>query len=112
MRTLLKPIKYRPEGRMIYKSRSGERCPHGKLTAAETPGTTENVCTLCYAILLPGRKLAFRAGFWPDCYRENTKIGPPAGLRPAGEPISVLSRQQSGQNPARKADFWLGSTIA
>jgi hypothetical protein len=35
--------------------------------------------TLCYAIVLPGRKSAFRAGFWPDCYRENTEIGPPAG---------------------------------
>ncbi len=38
--------------------------------------------TLCYAIVLPGRKSAFRAGFWPDCYREATEIGPPAGLRP------------------------------
>ncbi len=48
--------------------------------------------TLCYAIVLPGRKSAFRAGFWPDCYRENTEIGPPAGRRPAGEPFSVPSR--------------------
>jgi hypothetical protein len=40
----------------------------------------------------PGRKSAFRAGIWPDCYRENIEIGPPAGLRPAGEPISLLSR--------------------
>ncbi len=35
---------------------------------------------------------AFRAGFWPDCFRESTEIGPPAGRRPAGGPISVLSR--------------------
>ncbi len=48
--------------------------------------------TLCYAIVLPGRKSAFRAGFWPDCYRERTEIGPPAGGRPAGGRISVLSR--------------------
>ncbi len=48
--------------------------------------------TLCYAIVLPGRKWAFRAGFWPDCYRESTNIGSPAGLRPAGGPILVLSR--------------------
>jgi hypothetical protein len=26
-------------------------------------------------VVLPGRNSAFRAGFWPDCYRENTKIG-------------------------------------
>ncbi len=38
---------------------------------------------LCYAIVLPGRKSAFRAIFWPDCYLENTEIGPQAGLRPA-----------------------------
>ena len=31
---------------------------------------------LCYAIVLPGRKSAFRAGFWPDCFRESTEIGP------------------------------------
>ena len=30
---------------------------------------------------LPGCKSAFQAGFWPDCYRENTEIGPPAGRR-------------------------------
>ncbi len=49
------------------------------------------VTMLCYAIVLPGRKSAFRAGFWPDCSRESTEIGPPAGRRPAGGPISVLS---------------------
>ncbi len=47
---------------------------------------------LCYAIVLPGRTSAFRAGFWLDYYREITEIGPPAGLRPAGGPISVFSR--------------------
>ncbi len=36
-------------------------------------------CILCYAIVFPGRKSAFRAGFWPDCYRESPEIGPPAG---------------------------------
>ncbi len=48
--------------------------------------------TLCCAIVLPGRESAFRAGFWPDCYRESTDIGPPAGRRPAGGLISVPSR--------------------
>ena len=36
--------------------------------------------------VLPGRKVAFRAGFWPDCCRESTEIGPPAKIRP-GRPI-------------------------
>ncbi len=64
------------------------------------------------AIMLPGQKSAFRAGFWPDCSRENIEIDFLAGLRPAGGPISVLFRQQSSQNPARKADLRPGSTIA
>ena len=68
--------------------------------------------TLCYAIVLPGRKSGFRAGFRPDSSRGNLKIGPPAGLRPAGGPILMLSRLESGRNPARKPDFRPGSTIA
>ncbi len=48
--------------------------------------------TLCYAIMLPGRRSAFRAKFWQDCCRKRTEISPPAGLRPAGGPISVFSR--------------------
>ena len=43
-------------------------------------------------VMLPDRKSAFRAGFRPDCYRESTESGPPAGRRPAGGPISVFSR--------------------
>ncbi len=58
--------------------------------------------TLCYAIVLPGRKSACRAGFLPDCYRENTKTA----LRPADV---VSSRYQSGQNLVRNADFRPGS---
>jgi hypothetical protein len=46
---------------------------------------------LCYAVVLPGRKSTFHAGFWPDRCRESIEIGPPAGLRPAGGPMSVLS---------------------
>ncbi len=44
-------------------------------------------CTLCYAIVPPGRESAFRAEFWPDCYRESTEVGPPAGRRPAGPEV-------------------------
>ncbi len=69
-------------------------------------------CTLCYVIVIPARKSAFRTGFWPACYRESTEIGPPAGRRPAGGPISVLSRSQAGHNPVQKADLRPGSTIA
>ncbi len=35
--------------------------------------------SLRYAVVLPGRKSALRARFWPDCYRENTEMGAPAG---------------------------------
>ena len=33
-----------------------------------------------------------RAGVGPDCYRENTENGTPAGLRPAGKLISMSAR--------------------
>ncbi len=57
--------------------------------------------TLCCGIVPPVRKSAFRAGIWPDCYREGTESGPPAGRRPAGK--LVFSRLQSG--PPFPADF-------
>ncbi len=43
-----------------------------------------------------------------------TAIGKPtkSGLRPAGGPISVFSRQLSGQNLTRKADLRPRDTIA
>jgi hypothetical protein len=63
------------------------------------------MATVCYAIVLPGPKSTFWAAFG----RTATGTSPP---RPAGRPISVLSRSQSGQNPARKADFLPGNTIA
>ncbi len=44
---------------------------------------------LSYAMVLPGRKSAFRAGFCPDGHRESTEIGPPAGRRLAGLPKIV-----------------------
>ncbi len=49
--------------------------------SSQTPPHNPPKDTLCYAIVLPGRKSAFQAGFWPDCYRESTEIGSPAGLR-------------------------------
>ncbi len=69
-------------------------------------------CILCYAIVLPGPKSAFRAGFRPDSLRESLKIGPPAGLRPARGPISSFVLLESDRNPSRKTDSRPGSTIA
>ncbi len=53
--------------------------------------------TLCRAILLPCRKSAFRAVFEPDCYRESTEVGPPAGRGPAGGTILMFP----GSSPAK-----------
>ncbi len=66
---------------------------------------------LCYAIVLAGRRLGLRAGLQPDSIWESFEIGPPAGLQPAGGPILMFSRLESGQNPARKPDFRPGGTI-
>ncbi len=71
-------------------------------------------CTPCYAIEPPGRKSGFRAEFRPDSNRENLKSCSPAGLRlrPAGRPILMFSRLESGRNLARKPDFGPGNKIA
>ncbi len=70
--------------------------------------STNNVVpdrTLCYTILLPGRKPGFRVAFQPDSSRESFKIGLQAGRKPAGGPISKLSRKES-------AEFQPGSPIS
>ena len=46
--------------------------------------------TLCFAIVPPGRKSVFRAGFRPDSDRENLKIGTPAGRRAAGHKYCLV----------------------
>ncbi len=61
--------------------------------------------TLCYAIVFPGHKSAFRSGFWPGCYRESIEIGPPAGRRTDFGFFPVAFRPKSGPEgrfPARK----------
>ncbi len=58
--------------------------PSRSANGARTAQTDLRVLTLCYAIVLPGRKSGFRAGFRPDYIRESLKIGPPAGRRPVG----------------------------
>ncbi len=78
------------------------------------PGTGRTIeqPTLCYAVMLPGWKSDFRGGFEPHSNQENTEIGPPARLRPAGGPMLRLSRLESGRNPARRTDFRLGKPIS
>ncbi len=49
-----------------------------------------NPLTLCYTIVLPGRRSDLRAGFRSDDSREHLDIGPPASLPPAGGPISCM----------------------
>ncbi len=80
--------------------------------AVQTMTATHKTCTLCYAIVLPGRKSGFRAGCRPETSRENIEIGPPVGRRPAGGPISMFSQSESGRNLAPKPDFWPGNVIA
>jgi hypothetical protein len=53
------------------------------------------VLTICYALVLSGRKSGFRAGFRPYSRRESLTIGFPAGFRPAEGPIAKLSRLES-----------------
>ncbi len=50
--------------------------------------------------MLSGRKWAFRAGFWPDCYAESTEIGPPEGLPESHFgvfPVAVRPKIQPGK---------------
>ncbi len=64
--------------------------------------------TLCYAIVLPGRKLDFRAGFWLDCYRESTDIGrrPEGRCRcfPGSSPATIWLKTSSVSLAQRKED--------
>ncbi len=48
--------------------------------------------TLCYAVMLPGRKSGLRAGLRPDSSRESLKIGSPAGRRADFEAFPMCSR--------------------
>ncbi len=73
-------------------------------------GIQDIFVTLCYAIMLPGRKSSFRVGIRPDSNRESLKIGPAAGLGPAGrranfQAFLIRIRPKSGVGhrfPARK----------
>jgi hypothetical protein len=85
-------------------------CWHSKRTPGpltNTPVSQKNQkhrYTLCYAVMLPGRKSAFRAGLRPGWHRESTKIDPPAGRRAHVGAFPVAVRQKSGpedRSPAR-----------
>ncbi len=70
-----------------FPGRGGVNRPHPQHPRSQEAAGTQNQRTLCYTIVLPGRKSVFRAGFRPDSSRESLKIDPPAGLRLAGGPI-------------------------
>ncbi len=57
-------------------------------------------------------EIGFPGGIPAGLYSESIRICSPAGRKPAGGTILKLVRQESGQHPARKPDFWSGSTIA
>ncbi len=69
--------------------------------------------TLCYAIVRPGRKSGFRAGFRPDSGRESLRIcplagGPKAGRMAALHAFPIRIRPKS----CPEARFPAGSAIA
>ncbi len=88
---------------------SRRRRARARRSTASASSTTQ---TQCYAIAVPCWKPGFRAGLRPDSSLEHVKICPPPDLRPAGGPVLMFSRLESGRNPARKSDFRPGSTIA
>ncbi len=59
--------------------------------------------------MLRGGKSGFRAGFRPHSSPEDFNIGPPAGLRPAGEPILRLSKFEARRNPISGPEALLGN---
>ena len=71
-----------------------------------------NQITLCYAIVLPGRKSGLRAGCRLNSSRESSNNFPPTGLRPAGGPILKFPLSKIVRNLARTPDFQPGSIIA
>ncbi len=99
------PCSTRPRGRLGFPTPHQYGCP-----IAGVPGIADSY-TLCYALVLPGRKSGFRAGFRPDSMLEDIKIGPSVGRRPPGGTILRLSRIESDRNPFRKADLRPGSII-
>ncbi len=90
---------YKGRGRTKGKERKGKEWKGEKMIGSEI-----YIHTLCYAIVLPGRKSGFRTGFGPDSSRKTYN----SALRP----ILRLSLTESGRNPARKPDFRPASTIA
>jgi hypothetical protein len=68
----------------------------GYLSFWDRPQKDKNIHDiLCFAIVLPGRKSAFRARFWPDCHRERTENGPEGRSR--WFPRSIPAKIQPGR---------------
>ncbi len=72
---MLLPGDFPVRGRFPWTGGVPGEAPDGRF-----PGTRKGFAILCYAILLPGRKSAFRAGIWPDGYREDIEIGSPEAV--------------------------------
>ncbi len=54
----------------LVKRWPGTKGPHPPPPPDPPPprdANNDTLSTLCYAIVVPARKSAFRAGFWPDC---------------------------------------------
>ncbi len=68
-----------------------------------TGGGSARPTTLCYEIMLEGRKSIFRAGFRPDSDRKVLTIGPPTGRKPAEGLILRVSKSGPEERfPAQK----------
>jgi hypothetical protein len=78
-------------------------------------GLAGNIKVACYC-MLPNGVSEPEQGFWAelrlDSNLETIDFDPPAGPRPAGEPALMLSRLESGRDPARKLGFRPGCIIA
>ncbi len=58
-----------------------------------------------------GPQIGLRAGFWPDCFRESIKIGPPAGRRAGRRADFVFVPVAVRPKSSPEADIRLGSNI-
>ena len=74
-----------------HRPRRGAKPRLAPMIRFDPPPKKRDESILCHAIVLPGGKSAFRAGFWPDCYRESTGIG--------RRPAEAGRRADSGTSP-------------
>ena len=68
------------------------RAPFGDTCLTKHPFDLRRGTIIDSVIRVVNQSFKLGAPIWADCYRTNNEIGTPAGIRPAGGPISVLSR--------------------